>query len=184
MYHELVDIDMDKAFDKAFEIYLGYYFERENSYMAIESGNTRAKQVKAPTVTEFINQEDDGGYAGVALNFIETVQTGKKAQMVLSIPNNGSIEGLDDDDVVEITCNINEHDATPIKIGKVDELQMNLIRQVKLFERTVVEAINERSIEKAIKGLMVHPLVNSYSLAKDLVHEYLEEYKEYAGEWR
>ncbi|GMQ59003.1 glycoside hydrolase [Vallitalea sediminicola] len=184
MNEKLFNIDVDQEFDKAFKIFLEHYYERENSYMAIESGNVRAKQIDVPPVSEFINQEDDGGYAGVALNYIKAIQTGKEVEMVLSVPNNGSIEGLEDDDIIEITCKIDKDGAKPVKIGKVPELQMNLIRQVKLFERTTVEAIREKSIEKAIKALMVHPLVNSYSLAKALVHEYLDEYKEFVGEWR
>ena len=184
MNEKLSSIDVDKDFDKAFKIFLEHYYERENSYMSIESGNARAKQVVVPSVNEFIKEEDEGGYAGVALTFVKAMQTGKEVEMVLSVPNNGSIEGLEDDDVVEITCKIDKDGAKPVKIGKVPDLQMNLIKQVKLFERTTVEAIREKSIEKAIQGLMVHPLVNSYSLAKVLVHEYLDEYKEFVGDWR
>ncbi|GKX27954.1 glycoside hydrolase [Vallitalea longa] len=183
MNKRLSNLDIEKEFAKAFKIYLEHYYERENSYMSIESGSTRTKQVEVPDVNEFIEQEDEGGYAGVALNFIEAMQTDKEIEMVLSVPNNGSIEGLEDTDVVEITCKINKDGAVPVKIGKVEPLQMNLIRQVKLFERTTVEAIRDKSIDKAIEGLMVHPLVNSYSLAKQLVNEYLNEYKEYVGDW-
>lgn len=184
MNEKLLDIDVDQDFDQAFKIFLEHYYERENSYMAIESGSLRAKQIVVPPVKEFIEQEDEGGYAGVALDFIKAIQTGKEVEMVLSVPNNGSIEGLEDDDVVEITCKIDRDGAKPVEIGKVPELQMNLIRQVKLFERATVEAIRDKSIEKAIRGLMVHPLVNSYSLAKNLVHDYLDAYKAFIGEWR
>ncbi len=184
MNEKLLDIDVDQDFDQAFKIFLEHYYERENSYMAIESGSLRAKQIVVPPVKEFIEQEDEGGYAGVALDFIKAIQTGKEVEMVLSVPNNGSIEGLEDDDVVEITCKIDRNGAKPVEIGKVPELQMNLIRQVKLFERATVEAIRDKSIEKAIQGLMVHPLVNSYSLAKNLVHDYLDAYKVFIGEWR
>jgi 6-phospho-beta-glucosidase len=110
--------------------------------------------------------------------------TGEETEMVLSVPNNGSIEGLADDDVVEITCHITKEGAKPVHIGKVPELQMNLIRQVKLFERYAVEAIKNKNKEIAIKALMVHPLVNSYSIAKNVVEEYLEAYKGFVGEWR
>ena len=53
-----------------------------------------------------------------------------------------------------------------------------------MFERLTVESIKEKNREKAIKALTVHPLVNSYSLAKKLADEYLEAHKEYIGEWK
>jgi len=61
---------------------------------------------------------------------------------------------------------------------------LSLIRQVKLYERLAVEAIKNRSRQTAVNALMIHPLVNSYSIAKNLVAEYLEAHKEYVGEWR
>lgn len=184
MNEKLADMDIDTQFEEAFYIFLEHYYERENSYMSIESGITRPRQVIVPTVKEMIEKDDDGGYAGVALNYIRAIQTGNEVEMVLSVPNNGSIEGLEEDDVIEVTCKITKAGATAVNIGKVGDLQMNLIHQVKLFERIIVEAIEEKSIEKAIKGLMVHPLINSYSLSKKLVHEYLDEYKDLVGDWR
>jgi len=184
MYEKLKDMDVEQEFEKAFEIYMMHYYERENSYMAIESGSNRPKQLAVPTVQEIIAKEDDGGYAGVALNFIKALITGEETDMILSVPNKGSIKGLADDDVIEVTCHITKDGAKPVYIGQVPELQMNLIRQVKLFERNAVDAIKYKDKEKAIHALMVHPLINSYSIAKKLVEDYLEAYKEYVGEWR
>jgi len=181
MHDELAGLYIEKEFDRASQIYLKYYDKREKSYMAIESGTQREeKKLEFDLGTK---GEDDGGYAGVALNFIESLITGEKSEMVLSVPNNGSMEGLNDNDVIEVTCHIDKNGAKPIKVGKVDEMQMYLIRQVKLYERLAAEAIRTKNIEAARKALMVHPLVNSYTLAKQLVAEYLEAHKEYVGQW-
>jgi 6-phospho-beta-glucosidase len=187
MHAELTLLDMDKDFDKAVRIYLRYHSERNNSYMSIESGSARP-----PIATELDLADvsaDEGGYAGVALGFIAAMQAGeghseKPYRMVLNVPNRGSIDGLADDDVVEITCDITRDGAKPIHIGAVPDLQMNLIRQVKLYERLAVRAVAERSRELARLSLMVHPLVNSYTLAEKLVDEYLEAHAESVGEWR
>lgn len=183
MYSELKNIDVEKEFDKAIEIYLKYYDKREKSYMAIESGAARG-ETKKITLDLGLKGVDDGGYAGVALNFIEAYASGKPCEMVLSVPNCGAIDGLYDNDVVEITCRIDKTGATPIKVGKVPDIQMSLIRQVKLFERLAVEAIKTRSIKTATEALMVHPLVNSYTMASALVKEYIEAHKEFIGEWK
>ena len=61
-------------------------------------------------------------------------------------------------------------------------MQLNLIRTVKLYENLTVEAILEKSYEKAVKALTIHPLINSYPIAKSLVDTYKERYKGYIGE--
>ena len=183
MHRDLEGMDVEKDFDHAMEIYLKYYDKREKSYMAIESGSARG-ETKKIMLDLGLKGVDDGGYAGVALNFIESYITGKPCEMVLSVPNCGSMEELQDNDVIEVTCHIDKNGATPIKVGKVPDLQMNLIRQVKLFERLAVEAIKIRSIRKATEALMVHPLVNSYTLAKELVREYIAAHGEFIGQWK
>ena len=44
-----------------------------------------------------------------------------------------------------------------------------LMRMIKMYEKLTVEAIKTHSKETAVKALMLHPLINSYSLAKELV---------------
>ncbi len=179
MTAELENIDIENDFDRAFEIFEHWYGERENNYMAAESG------VKRQTKWKFdIFGKDDGGYAGVALRFIEIAQSGGCDSMILCVPNNGAIAGLEDSDVVEITCDIKNGEAYPHYFGKVDEQNLELIRRVKIYERLASSAIREKSKVKAVEALTLHPLVASYSLAKELVEEYLEHNRDYTGEWK
>ncbi len=179
MTAELENIDIEKDFDKALGIFEYWYGERENNYMAAESG------VKRQTKWHFdIFEKDDGGYAGVALNFIGIEQSGGVDSMILCVPNNGAIEGLLDADVVEITCDIRDGKAVPHRFGRVDEQNLELIRRVKIYERLASEAIRTKSRTRAIEALTLHPLVASYSLATELVDEYLAHNKDYTGEWK
>ena len=100
------------------------------------------------------------------------------------IPNDGSIDGLRNDDVVEITCDVDKNGCTPHRIGKVDEQNLELIRRVKNYERLSSKAIRERSRSAAIQALTLHPLVNSYSIAVKLVDEFIEHNKNYCGGWK
>ncbi len=182
MHKELEKIDIENNFEKAFEIYVHFYSKREASYMAIESGTSRT-HIRKMDLQSLLAEKNDDGYAGVALRFIDAFVNNKESKMILIVPNEGAIEGLSNEDTVEVTCVINKDGAKPIKIGKVLDLEMNLISQIKLFERLTAKAIKEKSIEKANIALSIHPLVNSYSLAKKLVGEYLEAHKEFVGEW-
>lgn len=179
MTAELEKVDIENDFETALGIFEHWYGERENNYMASETGIKRKEPWKFD-----IFGKDDGGYAGVALKFIEIAISGKTDSMILCVPNNGTIEGLLDSDVVEITCDIDKSGAVPHRFGKVDEQNLELIRRVKNYERLASEAIRTKSREKAIEALTLHPLVNSYSIAKELTDKYIEYNKEYTGEWK
>ncbi len=184
MLEELRMLDLNKDLDKALQTYLYYYTLREKSYMAIEAGKAPIEINKEDLNINIFDNDYGAGYATVALDFIEAVVHGKEKEMILSVPNNGMIEGLREDDVVEITCKVGANGASPMYIGKVPELQMTLMTQVKLYERLAVKAIKNKDISTAIDALMIHPLVNSYSIAQRLVYKYLGIYKDYVGAWR
>lgn len=179
MTAELSKMDIENDFEGCLEVFNKWYGLREGSYMASETGEKRT------TPWHFdIYEEDDGGYAGVALKFIETAQSGTKGTMIMCIPNEGSIDGLRDDDVVEITCDVDANGCTPHKIGEVDEQNLELIIRVKNYERLASKAIREKDKASAVQALTLHPLVNSYSIACELAEEYIEHNKEYSNGWK
>lgn len=179
MTAELSEMDIENDFEGCLDVFSKWYGMREGSYMASETGVKRTQPWKFN-----IYEEDDGGYAGVALKFIETAQSGTSGTMIMCIPNNGSIDGLRDDDVVEITCDVNAGGCTPHIMGKVDEQNLEIIRRVKIYERLASKAIRNKDKSAAVQALTLHPLVNSYSLAKELVEEYIEHNKKYSSGWK
>lgn len=179
MTAELSAMDIENDFEGCLKVFERWYGMREGSYMASETGVKRTAPWKFD-----MYEEDDGGYAGVALKFIETAQSGTTGTMIMCIPNNGSINGLRDDDVVEITCDVNADGCTPHYIGDVDEQNLEIIRRVKIYERLSSKAIREKDRAAAVQALTLHPLVNSYSLAKELVDEFIEHNKAYSSDWK
>ncbi|KUO76442.1 MAG: hypothetical protein APF77_17960 [Clostridia bacterium BRH_c25] len=175
MLEALKKTDIDKNPREALDVYYRFSSKRMNSYMNIETADTQENQ----TVTE-----ETDGYAGVALDFIEALQGGEKKNLVLSVPNEGHIYGMDYNDVVEITCEVSKDGIRPFEIGSIPEAMLLLMKQVKLYEKLTISAIINRSRRDAYKALTVHPLVCSYSLAKELVDAYLEINKDYVGIWK
>lgn len=126
---------------------------------------------------------DDEGYAGVALGCVEAIATDMQHFTGLNVPNNGAIAGMQDDDVVEVSCRIDGQGPRPLPIGDVPEGQYLLMRDVKRYERLAAQAILERSRKLAYDALTAHPLVGSYPLAKKLVNDYLEAHRDIVGSW-
>lgn len=172
MMEELKAMDMDADPKGALQIFLYYMQIRENSYMSIESG-----LLERPLIERGALEVPDGmGYAGVMLDCIEGMQSEEGKYLVLSVENNGSIPGLEDQDVIETTCRVSKDGIYPVRIHEVPEDCYLLIRLIKMYEKLTVEAVKTHSRETAVKALMLHPLVNSYSLAKQLVDRYDEAY--------
>ena len=120
-----------------------------------------------------------GMYFGITLSMHDF----SRGRMILCVPNDGAIPGLRDSDVVEITCAVEGGEITPQRVEHPGELQMELIRRVKLYERYASEALRTKSIRRAVDCLMVHPLVNSWSLAKRLAEIYIEANRAFSGGW-
>lgn len=187
------EINVSQNPDKAMQAYYQFFEDREKSYMSIELGHPMETGKKVDLREEIglggLDLSGDRGevlegYSGVAFNYIEAVKNNSNIDLPISVPNNGAIRCLMPEDVTEISCIINKSGAHPVRIDNIPERNTLLIQQVKRFERLTVQAIDEKSKELAIDALMGHPLVGSYSLAKDLVDDYIEVFKDYLGEWK
>ena len=178
MLRELGALDLEQQAEEAERIYLRRMYAREATYMQIE---TTKKVMHTPEVLEMPKGE---GYAGIAMDYIAAVESGQSRQVVLSVPNNGSIDGLADDDVVEITCTVDQSGAHPVHIGSVEPHIFSLITAVKAYERLSVRAILEGSVDCAVQALMAHPLIGSYNVAKGLISDFRQMEGQYAAHWR
>lgn len=180
MTEELEHMDIEADFDHCLKVFETWYGKREEAYMANETG---VKRTDSPYQFD-IYKKEDGGYAGVALKYIEAELTHQPVEMILCVPNRGAIEGLEDEDVVEISCTIRDDGYTPHKVENPSQTQLELIRRVKAYERLASKAIRTKSIHTAIDCLMLHPLVNSFSLAKQLTEEYIALNQDYSKGWK
>lgn len=124
------------------------------------------------------------GYAGVALNIIDAMETGAECHIGLNVRNGGAIDGLRPDDVVEVSCIVDRNGIQPKKIGAMPDGPAQLVHNIKRYERLAVKAIAERRKDLAVEALVAHPLVLSYSRAEPLVDEYIAAHSAFAGDWR
>ena len=180
-------IDLDNNAEEALQGYYAYERRRNATYMHYARGDAPSMEEADKLVHAMVEggHGDEGeGYAGVALNLVDALQTGKPCYSGLNVRNDGAIEGLRHDDVVEVSCVVDHNGIRPLNMGRMPDAQFQLVENVKRYERLAVKAIKERSREVAVEALMAHPLVLSYSRAVPLVDEYLAAHAHYAGEWK
>ena len=114
-----------------------------------------------------------GGYIPGMIAVMNGLINNTKEILALNVQNNGSIEGIDDDAVVEVSGVITSSGFIPFRIGKLPLEIRGLIIAVKTYETLTVKAAVEGSYELALKALMANPLVRTYEKAKALLEDYL-----------
>jgi 6-phospho-beta-glucosidase len=182
MRQELASVDVKAHPEQAFDIWMKHYLRRENSYMQNESQQEKFNTRAPLTLQQFIEEPDTGGYAGVALDILEAVNSDTSKRIVVSLSNNGTLDFLQPDDVIEISCDLSKSGLKPVTPKQVPVAQKNMISCVKEYERLAVTAILNRDRALAVRALMAHPLVGSWSLAQTLVTAYLSD--RHGQEWR
>ena len=173
MIMELDNIDIDNDFDKAIEIYSKWYNKREESYMVNETGKSVSKK---KFVFDILDKKR-GGYAGVALDFIESVEKKKSTNIVMCTLSH--TQYLNKDDVVESSCTISDKGIEPHNIEIHDELILNFILRMKQYERSASKALISHKKDDFIDCLMLNPLVSSYSISCQLIDDFIDINKSY-----
>ncbi|WP_314144061.1 6-phospho-beta-glucosidase [Buttiauxella noackiae] len=122
---------------------------------------------------EELSQRGGSFYSEVAVQLINALHNNLGIEMVVNTANNGAIQGLPDDAVIETNCLIDALGAHPLAFGKLPPLMNGLTQQVKDFERLTIEAAVHGDKQKALLALVANPLVADVNLASALVDEVL-----------
>ena len=105
--------------------------------------------------------------------------------IVENIKNNGTLDFMDDDDVVEISAVIGKDGAKPVKIDKVDNKHIiSLMRVVKAYEKYTVEGAVTGNEQAVINGLLIHPLVGDWEKTTKCFEELKQAHKEFLPEFK
>jgi 6-phospho-beta-glucosidase len=138
--------------------------EREATYMAAEhAGQPRAGDQGV---------SDVGGYEGVALALMRAIAHDEQATMILDVANRGTVAGLPEDAVVEVPVTVGASGPVPLPVAPPTLYQLGLMAQVKHVERLTIEAAVTGSPDLATQAFARHPLVDSVTVARELLSAY------------
>jgi 6-phospho-beta-glucosidase len=151
---------------RAHELWTATRAEREATYMAAEhAGQARGGEDGIADV---------GGYEGVALALMRAIARDERTTMILDVANRGAVEGLPDDAVVEVPVTVGAQGARPLPVAPPTLYQLGLMAQVKHVERLTIEAAVTGSPDLAEQAFARHPLVDSVTVARQLLRAYRE----------
>lgn len=120
--------------------------------------------------------EQRGGafYSEAAIGLVGSLATGDGAVHVVDVRNNGTVEGMADDDVVEVPARVDRGGATPLPQPPVAPELLGLMQHVTAYERLAAQAAVTADRSLVHKALLTHPLVAQDTVSTDLVERLLE----------
>jgi 6-phospho-beta-glucosidase len=120
--------------------------------------------------------EKRGGafYSEAAIGLVGALAADSGEPHVVDVRNNGTIEGLADDDVIEVLAEVGAAGARPLPQAPVAPELLGLMQHVTAYERLAAQAAISGDPAIARKALLTHPLIGQHPLSEDLVDRLLE----------
>ncbi len=164
---------------RALETYENYLKRRSGSYMKLETDAGSAFEAVSDT------QENPfacaTGYHRIALEVMEALSSPTPRRVIVNVRNQGAIDDLDANDVVEVPCHASRAGIAPQPAGELPEEIQGLVLAVKAYERTTIRAAVEGSQERAQMALMLYPPVGEWEPAGEVLQALIESDPEHLG---
>lgn len=135
------------------------------------------------TKPDLLDQRGGHKYSLAAVSLIDSIANDKRDVQIVNIKNNGTVDFMDDDDILEIAAVIGK-DGARARYDKIENKHIiGLMRVVKAYEKYTVEAATTGSEAAAINALLVHPLVGDWERAHKCFEEMKWAHKAYLPEF-
>lgn len=120
--------------------------------------------------------EKRGGafYSEAAIGLVGALAADTGEPHVVDVRNNGIVEGLADDDVIEVLAEVGSGGAKPLPQAPVAPELLGLMQHVTAYERLAAQAAVSGDPAVARKALLTHPLIGQHPLSEELVDRLLE----------
>jgi 6-phospho-beta-glucosidase len=167
------------------------YFYAHNEVLAEQLGGAKPRAAvvaeierellelyRDPTLTEkpaLLEQRGGAFYSEAAVGLVAALSGAEPGIHVVDIRNNGTLAGLQPDDVVEVPARIDLAGATALPQRPLAAELLGLTQHVTAYERLAAEAAVTRDVVTARKALLAHPLIGQHALVDSLAETMLAE---------
>jgi 6-phospho-beta-glucosidase len=153
----------------ALAAYIKYLNVRSGSYMVLESSGGNLSSQSGGL------QEDPfraaTGYHRIALDVMKALRGDEYRRVIVNVRNQGTIEGIGANDVVEVPCNIKNDTITPERCGPLPAEVRGLVLAVKEYERATIDAAISGSNLMARKAMLLYPAIGEWEPSEGLLRD-------------
>jgi len=163
LFHKLSAASESQLID----IYENYLRERNASYFSIEATGGESRKETQPLYSQF------SGYERIATLVLQALHSDSPVSIPLTVRNQRALKDLEDNDAVELPCDVSSAGLKPHEVGRAPAAVRDLLSQVKEYERLTVRACVSRSTEAAFSALVKNPLVGEQNIAREVLSDYV-----------
>jgi 6-phospho-beta-glucosidase len=149
--------------------YTDYLNTRSGTYMQLESSSEDSLR------TDISGGEDPfraaNGYHRIALDVMKALGGHESRRLIVNVLNRGSIQEIDNDDVVEVPCSISNGNIEPERCGSLPAAVRGLVLAVKEYERATIEAAMTGSPQIARKAMLLYPAIGEWEPSEALLRD-------------
>lgn len=174
--------------------YLQYYLYPEYKVGKLDSGYTRANEVmdgREKRVFEECRSAVEAGttklssvihndaHGDMIVEVAESIAYNKNKTYIVIVQNNGLVENIPNDAMVEVAASLGINGPKPYGVGKIDTFYKAMVENQFAYERLTVEAYFEGSYNKALKALTLNRTVTDAKKARRVLDKLIEANKDY-----
>jgi 6-phospho-beta-glucosidase len=163
--------------------YLRYFYAHDAVLAEQRQGVPRAAEVaeiergllelyRNPELAEkpaLLEQRGGAYYSEAAVGLIASLVAGNGEVHEVDLRNEGTLEGLADDDVVEVPARVFPNRIKPLEQAPLAPELLGLVQHVAAYERLAVRAALSGDPSDARKALLAHPLIGQWDIASELI---------------
>ncbi len=167
--------------------YLRYFYAHDQVLAEQRDGIPRATTVaeierellelyRDPALTEkpaLLERRGGAFYSEAAIGLVSSLCSGDGEVHVVDVRNEGTLDGLAPDDVVEVPAAVDPNGPVPLPQPPLAPELLGLVQHVAAYERLATEAARTRDLAVARKALLSHPLIGQYELTDELLDRLL-----------
>jgi 6-phospho-beta-glucosidase len=168
--------------------YLHYFYCTDHEYAAQQTGERRAEKVLAieqellamyedPALDhkpELLEQRGGAYYSEAAAALVTSLLTGDGAHHYVDVRNDGVIEGLPPEAVVEVPAHVDLTGPHPVAVPPLAPEMLGLVQAVTAYEVLTIEAARTGDRDVALRALLANPLVRQWDIAVPLLDAIVE----------
>lgn len=164
LYPEYKLTTLDPEFTRADEIMVG----REKRVF-----EEATRIVAEGKVGDNIDNVSDA-HAEMMINVAESIAYNKNENHILIVENNGAINNIQDDAMVEVVCQLGINGPRPLRVGNIPQFYLGLLVNQLSSEKLIVDAYYEKSYDKALQAFTINRLINDATKARKVLDALIE----------
>ncbi len=127
----------------------------------------------------------DSDSEGALEMIVNLAGSGSHYHLAANLPNRGQIENLPLGAIVETPVLVNGSGVHPVHVGRLPEAVAELCRRETAVAQLCVDAAERGDYQKALQCLLLDPVVTDMDLARQILDDYLNAYRQHLPQfWR